>query len=255
MSSQPILLVPGDESLVAGARELAAQWGFQLGHEAGDSGYYLLLEKQGLSLIQRQQEQCSTVHIDFVGGELRHRRLYGGGKRQPLGRAVGLHKKSGLKILDATAGLGRDAFVLAALGCEITLVERSAVVAALLTDALARAREDEEIGAWIKARMHLVHADSITYMDSLAEEQRPDVVYLDPMFPHRSKSAKVKKGMQALQGIIGQDEDRGQLLKAALQCTKSRVVVKRPAGAPNLSELKPALVVETKKNRFDVYLV
>ena len=42
-------------------------------------------------------------------------------------------------MLDATAGLGRDAFVLASLGCQVTLIERVPAVAALLENGIERA--------------------------------------------------------------------------------------------------------------------
>ena len=121
-----------------------------------------------------------------------------------------------LRIL-GTAGLGRDAFVLAGLGCKVIMVERHPVVAALLEDGLRRAYDDSEIGEWMRERMSLFHGSSI---DKLADAVKStgteiDVVYLDPMYPHREKSALVKKEMRVFQTLVGADLDADGLLKPA----------------------------------------
>ena len=94
--------------------------------------------------------------MDFVEGAVAHRRKFGGGRGQSIAKAVGLKSGAMPTVVDATAGLGRDAFVLASLGCKVTLIERSPVVAALLQDGLARAAQDPEIGPWVSERMHLL---------------------------------------------------------------------------------------------------
>src|SRR5690606_5526316 len=101
------------------------------------------------------------------------------------------------KILDATAGWGRDSFILASLGFEVTMIERSPIVAVLLKDALKRAANNEAC-----KRMHLIQDDAVHYLQPLAEKNRPDVIYLDPMFPARKKSALVKKEMALLQTLL-----------------------------------------------------
>ena len=80
-----------------------------------------------------------------------------------------------------------------------------------------------------------------------------DVVYLDPMFPERKKSAKVKKQMQAFHAIVGTDADADGLLALALNVATYRVVVKRPAGANYLAEKKPSYSLEGKSTRYDIY--
>lgn len=113
-------------------------------------------------------------------------------------------------MVDATAGLGRDAFVLAALGCQVQMLERNPVVAALLDDGLRRGYLDAEIGPWLRERLTLLHASSLTAL--VAIEPRPEVVYLDPMYPHRQKSALVKKEMRVFQSLVGADNDADGLL-------------------------------------------
>ena len=155
-------------------------------------------------------------------------------------------------MLDATAGLGRDGFVLASLGCKVILHERHPVVAALLYDGLQRAYDDIEIGPWMKENMSLVFGSSHTLLAQCPSV--PDVVYLDPMFPHREKSALVKKEMRVFQDLVGADTDADNLLDFAYPLASKRVVVKRPDYAPFLNDKAPSMQIKTKKNRFDVYV-
>ena len=154
-------------------------------------------------------------------------------------------------MLDATAGLGRDAFVLAELGCGVTLIERQLLIAALLEDGLLRAQADPEV-APIVARMCLLCVNAIELMAALASEP-PQVIYLDPMFPHRDKSALVKKEMRLFRPLAGNDDDAPALLAAALKLATHRVVVKRPRKAPAIAGEKPGYVLEGKSSRFDIY--
>ncbi len=203
----------------------------------------------------RDLEKGSAVHVDFIGGVLAHRKKYGGGRGQAIARAIGLKPGAAPpRVLDATAGLGKDAFVMACLGCPLTLVERSPLVAELVADAIRRAADDKEFQHLLQTGFNLVNADAIEYLKNMDEPQRPDVVYLDPMYPQRKKSALVKKNMQLLQQLLGQDEDTGQLLQEALRHARKRVVVKRPKGADPIAGFKPTTCVESKKTRYDVYV-
>ncbi len=194
-----------------------------------------------------------VLYIDFVFGKNAHRRQFGGGRGQPLARAVGLKKGLNPKVLDATAGLGRDAFVLATLGCKVQLAERSPVIAALLQDGLDRALEDAAVGQ-IAARMELFSADAILFMRGLKGAYRPEVVYLDPMYPHRKKSALVKKEMRVFRALVGDDPDAAELLQVARECAMARVVVKRPAKAGFLDEAEPSMSISSPNTRYDVYI-
>jgi 16S rRNA (guanine1516-N2)-methyltransferase len=153
-------------------------------------------------------------------------------------------------VLDATAGLGRDAFVLASLGASVTLVERNPVVAALLFDGLRRAAANPQLAA-VAARMQLQHCPA---WQALATHAPVDVVFLDPMFPAREKTAQVKKEMRAFHEVVGSDDDASSLLAPALQLAKKRVVVKRPGYAAFLAGQAPTMSVTGKNNRFDVYV-
>ncbi|QFT55102.1 class I SAM-dependent methyltransferase [Microbulbifer sp. THAF38] len=210
-----------------------------------------------LQLCATGRKAPGPISVDFVGGALAHRRKYGGGKAQPVAKAVGLRPGFHPRILDATAGLGRDAFVLAAQGCEVRMLERNPVVRLLLLDGLRRLREasvtDSEL-AEIARLLSLADEDvpAAEWLAQQDEESWP-VVYLDPMFPPRGKSAKVKKEMVAFHHLVGEDQDADDLLEPALRACYYRTVVKRPKLAPYLAEKKPALSFEGKSGRFDIY--
>ncbi len=215
----------------------------------------LCYEETRVVLIDRQHKM--SIDVDFTAGSMDHRRKYGGGKGQPLAKAVGIKQGKPLPhIIDATAGLARDSFVLACLGCPVIMLERSPVVAALVQDGLDRASLNSEFQSILQQGFTLTCTDAAEYLRQLPETQRPDVVYMDPMYPERKKSASVKKNMQILQNLIGKDEDTAQLLLAACDCARQRVVVKRPKGAPVIeAEKQPSLTYESKNTRYDVYLV
>lgn len=247
-------LLSSHPALEARARELAHHYALPRLRRAPDSGFYLQLTNEGLELDCVDEQDSGPVCVDFVGGALGHRLRFGGGRGQPLARAVGIKPGFDPTVWDATAGLGRDAFVLASLGCQVTLCERSPVLAALLDDGLQRATMNAEIGAWIESRMVLVFGDSATLLAGLAEADRPDTIYLDPMYPAGKPSVLVKKEIRAVQQLVGKDQDSLSLLETALKVAKRRVVVKRPHRAGPLHDRKPSTSIESKKTRYDIYV-
>jgi 16S rRNA (guanine1516-N2)-methyltransferase len=214
----------------------------------------LVLNVTPTHLEMRDLEQNVAIHIDFITGSLAHRRQYGGGKNQPLGKAVGLKPGVTPSVLDATAGLAKDAFVLATLGCPVVMIERSPYVAALIQDAIQRAATDAYFAPLLKKGFDLININAVEYIPTITDDKKPDVIYLDPMYPEKQKSALVKKNMQILQKLLGHDEDTEQLLLVARHCAKKRVVVKRPRGAECIGNKKPTFEVASKNTRYDVYL-
>jgi 16S rRNA (guanine1516-N2)-methyltransferase len=218
---------------------------------------FVLEMGEQLQLRATGRKAPGPVFVDFVGGAAAHRRKYGGGKGQQIARAVGIRSGFYPHLVDATAGLGRDAFVLASLGSSVHMLERNPVVRALLQDGLARlqraAQTDRELSE-IAARLTLEN-NAVSAREWLAQQpvESIPVVYLDPMFPSREKSAKVKKEMLAFHQIVGSDEDADLLLEPARAACFYRVVVKRPRLAPWLAGEKPALSLEGKSGRFDIY--
>lgn len=190
------------------------------------------------------------IRIDFLSGKILYRIQHASLKKELLARAIGISPKERPRIIDATAGLGRDSLILAALGYEIILLERSPIIYAELKDALQRASHDKAIEPII-ARMHLIHADAISWLPT---QPKADVIYLDPMFPLRQKSASVKKEMVIMQELLGTDKDTEKLLDVALSCATRRVVVKRPRLAERIAGKVPHFNLMGKSSRFDIYL-
>jgi len=164
---------------------------------------------------------------DFTGGAVGHRFLYGGGRNQTMAKAVGMKGGKTPMVVDATAGLGRDAFLLASLGAEIILIERSPDMHRLLEDGLARARDIGGKVAEVISRMTLIYGDARDLLPTLS----PEVVLVDPMHPPRTKKALVKKNMRLIREIVGSDEDSVELMKVAMNTASNRVVLKWPRRA------------------------
>ena len=236
------------------ARELAAQLRLPL-HEPAESPPALLLTltPERLELRQTTKGAEGPLFVDFLGGPIDYRRRQTTSRKEGIARAVGLKGGTSLVVLDLTAGLGRDSFILASLGCTVRMVERSPMVASLLADGIQRARQEPTL-AGIKARISLIPGDSLDILRTWQGE-RPDVAYIDPMYPHRSKSALVKKEMRLIRLLVGDDEDSDALLAAALTVAGRRVVVKRPRLAPALTGPAPNFAIGGTNSRFDVYLI
>jgi len=196
----------------------------------------------------------ARLRADFGGGALGWRLARARGREQPIARAVGFGRgRAAPRVFDATAGLGRDAAVLATLGCEVLAVERHPAIHALLADALARANADPELSERLGGRLRLLCGDARALLREGAATGC-DTILLDPMHPERRKSALVKQEMRLFRMLVGADEDAATLLDAALECGAPRVVVKRPAGAPPLAERAPQGSIEGRTTRFDLYL-
>lgn len=231
------------------AQQLANQLQLPLSKDPS-AAQQLVVNEHGLSLWA--PALGGPVQVDFISGKNAHRRQFGGGRGQALAKAIGLKPGFNPTVIDATAGWARDAFVLASLGCQLTLLEQQPLLAALIEDGLNRAANDSDI-AGIVARMSLLNVNAVDYLTALLEADWPDVIYLDPMYPSRDKTALVKKEMQILHQLVGNDQTGAALLDIALQRAKKRVVVKRPKGAPLLNAKKPVAEVASKNTRYDLY--
>lgn len=261
MNSLP-LVTTLDLACETKAKEIAFRLGYQYQFSAqpeytNSVDYLLMVELEKIYLQQTGKKVPGPVYAEFIEGSVDHRRKFGGGKGQMIAKALGI--KSGVypKILDATAGLGKDAFVMATLGSQVTMLERSLLVHELLSDGLFRAKNfslesDQELNK-ILQRMLLIPKSSQEYLQELNADNYPDVIYLDPMFPEREKSAEVKKEMNAFHLLVGKDEDADGLLPLALNRVNYRVVVKRPRKAPFLNNHAPSYQLEGKSSRFDIY--
>ncbi|WNO09814.1 class I SAM-dependent methyltransferase [Teredinibacter sp. KSP-S5-2] len=247
------------KALIERAKHFAEQYGYvvtPLG-KPSSAPYEICFSLDGIYLQRNDGKSKTQIRVDFIAGSMGHRRKFGGGKGQDIAKAVGLNKGVKPSVMDMTAGMGKDAFVLASLGCHVQLCERSPIVHLLLQDGLLRAKQHAEIREEESELMSILRRMELTEIDSLnmdsSEEDCIEVVYLDPMFPERSKSALVKKEMQVFHDIVGKDEDADGLLPLALHLAEYRVVVKRPKIAPYLNNQEPSFQFVGKSSRFDVY--
>jgi 16S rRNA (guanine1516-N2)-methyltransferase len=145
--------------------------------------------------------------------------------------------RSGLRIIDATAGWGRDAGHLARFGAEVVMLERDPVMVALLQDGLRRAPAD--------LKLSLKAVDAMSFLQNLQPEDYPDVIYLDPMHPLRQKSALVKKDLQALQHFIAPSANNEALLNLARQRVRQHVVMKWPRNQTPLGQAHASIKTKT----------
>lgn len=214
--------------------------------------YLLTLSSTGLCL-EDTKKKFGMLKIDFLQGKLAYRLSHLHNQKQLLARAIGLKPNFKPVVLDATAGLGCDSFVLAQLGCPITFLERSPIIFLLLEDGLKRALDHPK---FISLSIQLIKIEALIYLKQITSNKHspPDIIYLDPMFPHSTKSALVKKEMRLLRHLVGEDNDAPNLLKFALTCAKRRVIVKRPRLSSYLAQIKPHHSIFGKQHRLDVYL-
>ena len=206
------LFIPSKEYTAAGER-----WAEMLrlpvvtdAAELSPDRLHLQADEGGLSLVQGKL----SVRGDFIHmiprlrpSNLNREFLVKAGRMKGIERPV---------AIDATAGLGEDSLLLAAAGFRVHLFEYNSVIAALLLDAMERARAVPELREPV-SRMELHVGDSIEAMNRAEDSIGgiPDLVLLDPMFPERQKSALVKKKFQLIHRLESPCMEEETLLKPA----------------------------------------
>ena len=210
-----------------------------------DTAFVLYITQKQLWLYVTAQNH-TPITIDFSSHDYHPITT-----RDLLAKALGIKRNYRPHIIDCNAGLARDAYAIAQLACPVTLIERHPLIHLLLEDGLKRLENPQ-----IQQSMELIEANSIEWLHQYNNPTKPlEVIYLDPMFPHSSKSRLVKKEMQWLQQLCGADADSPELLDIALQKATKRVVVKRPRKAPALEGPTPSHTIDGKTIRYDVYMV
>ena len=191
------------------------------------------------------------LKCSFIEGPILHRLKYGKGRGQNLAKAVGMRANKNRTIVDATAGLGYDAFILASLGANVTLIERSKIMHKLVADAMLEAKSHGgEVGKIVN-RMSLLYGDSKNILPSLS----PKVILIDAMYKDRKKSALVKNNMRLIKEIVGSDPDNIELINVALSSACNRVVIKQPRYGEPLKGVRPwSHQILGRTIRYDVYM-
>ena len=232
-----------------GQRDMAESFARKTGAPIVDKpGEYLTIhfDSKGVSLsgfgLTYQGDFAETMMHRVTNGRLQHEMLV----------KAASSEKEGRKAIDATAGMGEDGFLLAAYGYEVTLYEQNPVIAALLKDALRRARKHPVLKD-IASRMKLVEGDSVSCMEKLMDPV--DVIYLDPMFPKRQKSGLINKKLQLIQKLEPPCSEEKDLFNAAIKAGPSRIIVKRPLKSVCLDGREPSYILKGKAIRYDCYVM
>jgi 16S rRNA (guanine1516-N2)-methyltransferase len=200
----------------------------------------------------KMKKAGKELRVDFVEGAVAHRLRFGGGRGQPIAKAMGLRDGKTPSIIDATAGLGRDSFLLASLGAQVTMIERSDKMHALLVDGMDRAAKEGGELRDIIGRMTLLKGDAKDLLPGLDGE----AILIDPMHPERKNSALVKLELRQVRDIVGTDEDASELAQVALKYARSRVVLKWPVKADPIAGINPfSHQILGKTTRYDVWMV
>lgn len=216
-----------------------------------NSDFALFFDDEKISLRSTKNRNWLPFYIDFSSQEIT-RRLKQLNFNQELIKAIGIKNNYTPKILDTTAGLGRDSFMLASLGSKITLLERNEVIFTLLNNAIERAKKHQNLKKIIN-NMNLINIDSIDFLKNNKEDY--DIIYIDPMFPKSKKTRLVKKDMQIFREIAGDDLDSENLLKLSISKKVKRVVVKRMLKSEYIGNIKPNFEIKGTTTRFDIYSI
>ncbi|MEH6523384.1 class I SAM-dependent methyltransferase [Sulfitobacter sp.] len=193
----------------------------------------------------------TELRVDFVKGPVAHRLRFGGGRGQDLAKAMGLRAGKTPMIVDATAGLGRDSFLLASLGAQVIMIERSSKMHSLLDEGMKRAATEGGQLREIIGRMTLMKGDAKDLIPELSSE----AILIDPMHPPRKNSALVRLDLRQVRDIVGTDDDAADLVRLALIHARSRVVLKWPAKADPIAGIRPCThQIRGKTTRYDVFM-
>lgn len=138
---------------------------------------------------------------------------------QPLVKAIGCKKNESWKVLDVTAGWGQDAFLLSCLGCEVLAIESHPLVFAFLIDAISKKNLQKPNS------LKFILDNSLNYLKTIKDEDRPNVIYIDPMF--KPKKSLSKLPLKILEDLVGETKQSDNLFKQSLHRAINRVVVKR----------------------------
>jgi len=185
-------------------------------------------ERLALKNIDLNQKSSGLVYTDFVAGTLNYRRKSANDNRaSPMIKALQIHKPvSKTTILDATGGYGIDSFIFACKGYKIILLERDPILYSLLYDAYLIGLQYPDV-APVLQNMKIIHDDAFKYIPNVIEDQIPDIIYLDPMFPSKVKVALSSKEIMIARKLV-ENSDTQSLLQLAQSYAKERVILKRP---------------------------
>lgn len=251
-STRPVWLIAPESECADTDQRRARSLGVTTVDRVPEQGFFIARDAHGLCLRHSKAEPGETgLHSalsEYHSGSGRH----AGGRKSPLARALGLHRHPPMRVLDTTGGLGRDATVLASLGCEITVIERRTALYALLAEATETIDASPQQPGWWPNWHPPIHADARTWLAMHGTERAFDVIYIDPMFASPRRKSRPQKALVWLAELAGEDADAPLLIAEARKHAQTRVVVKQHARAEPMTP--PDLRVHGRAIRFDIYL-
>ncbi len=192
--------------------------------------------------LQFHSSELGQMCFDFQDIYTYHKRQNYALSKEPLAKALaikGPHEKR--TIWDATCGTGKDSLLITFFGAQLTSFERNPSIYLLLKDALRR----------YPVNFHLVFGDASKLP---SPEIRPEIIYYDPMYPAKKKSALARKEMRIFKEVVGEDLDSQEFLAWAMKTATDRVVIKRPLEALPVKE-NPSASYVGKSTRYDMYKI
>ncbi len=235
-------------------REIAARLALPI-LDAREEGYqyFLYFQEDAFTVEALVEGGFTELNVNFGQRRILDRLLAGDRSEDPFLRAMGKGiDPKGVTVFDATLGFAVDSLHLAQFGFTVTGSERNPVIRELTKDGLRRAQNVPELAAAL-ANFNLVEGNAIDILSDLSEHDRPEIVYMDPMYPEMKRSVKRKKALEFLRDLVGDDLDARELFQRAWSSAKRRVVVKRPLKGEQLGG-EPNHVLRGKSHRFDVYV-
>ncbi|WP_343128592.1 class I SAM-dependent methyltransferase [Buchnera aphidicola (Kurisakia onigurumii)] len=216
-----------------------------------NSNIKLILNKKKIKLYDTQNPKLGNFYIDFTNKKISYR--INNRKKESLIQAIKIKNNPYPNVLDMTAGLGRDSFILAASGCHVLMLERNPIIFILLNNALHRAYKNPKIGKWVKSRIKFFFESSFN-ISNISFTFKPEVIYIDPMYCIKKRKSNPKKDMQFLNKIIkNTDQDSNKLIFIARNINCRKIVVKRPLNGSYIGNIKTKNSIFSKKHRFDIY--
>lgn len=189
--------------------------------------------------------ELGEMSFDFEEAMSYHRRQHYALAKEPLARALGIKGEKKPLVWDLTCGTGKDSLLIKHFGADLKSFERHPAVYLLLLDAARR----------YPVNFSIVFGDAS--QQCLAQTERPDVIFYDPMYPEKKgskKSALPRKEMRIFKEIVGEDFDSEKVIEWALKTAKERVVVKRALSALPV-KANPSASYEGKSTRYDMYKI
>lgn len=207
--------------------------------------------KYGSETLNKGNQRA--IYFDFIKYWNYHQTQRYSIKKEPFAKAIfGKKSAKDTKVWDLTCGTGKDSILMLFWGATVVAFERSPFIAALLLDAINRARENDKISKVLESRFKLYLNDP---RDEIHIEKDVDTIFLDPMYSdNKKRKALPRKEMQIFKEVVGRDIDAKDLLDWALLQKCERVVVKRGIKADPLDQNQEIVTsFKGKSTRYDLY--